>query len=151
MNFPKNFSYSEMIFSQTAARKHIDNTPPDSIVRPLCFVANNMELIRMILGDKVCSVSSGYRSPALNRAVGGSNASQHTKGEACDFTCRSFGNPKEVCEAIRDSVICFDKMIYEGSWVHISFSMEQARRQVYTAIFKQGQKTRYVKGITDGS
>ena len=68
-------------------------------------------------------ISSGYRSPALNSAVGGSPTSQHSQGLAADFACAAFGTPLEIAAAIQASDIEFDQCILEyGRWVHLSFS-----------------------------
>ena len=90
-----------------------------------------MEEVRRLLGDRVISVSSGYRSRALNRAVGGSRTSAHLRGQAIDFNCFGFGAPLEVCRLIANSSLPFDQLIEEGSWCHISFD-PRLQRQVLT-------------------
>ena len=98
--------------------------------------------------SKICRViriSSGYRSPELNAAIRGAKKSAHLEGYAADFTCPSFGSPREVVRAIAASVIEFDQCIYEGTWVHISFDPD-ARRHVLTAHFGQGGTT-YTEGV----
>ncbi len=124
MTFPKEFTYEEMIVSQTAARKGISNAPDKTALANLMVTANKMLLVRSLLGNKPIIVSSGYRSPALNAKVGGSNTSAHTKGWAVDFTCPGFGTPLEVAKAIAASDVMddVDQLIHEfNSWVHISF------------------------------
>lgn len=124
MTFPKEFTYEEMIVSQTAARRGISNTPDRTALANLMTTANHMVRVRQLLGNKPIIVSSAYRSPALNAKVGGSNTSAHTKGWAVDFTCPGFGTPLEVAKAIAASDIMddVDQLIHEyGSWVHISF------------------------------
>ncbi len=90
-----------------------------------------MEEVRRVLGDRVITVSSGYRCPALNRAVGGARSSAHLSGHAVDFNCFGFGRPRAVCEAIAGSSVPFDQIIEEGGWTHISFD-PRLRRQVLT-------------------
>lgn len=90
-----------------------------------------MEAVRRLLGDQVITVSSGYRSPALNRAVGGARRSAHLTGHAVDFNCYGFGAPRAVCRAVAGSDLAFDQLIEEGTWVHISFD-PRLRRQVLT-------------------
>jgi hypothetical protein len=90
-----------------------------------------MEAVRKLLGDRPISVSSGYRSPALNRAVAGSRRSAHLTGHAVDFNCYGFGDPLEVCRAIAESDLAFDQLIEEGTWIHVSFH-PRLRRQVLT-------------------
>lgn len=125
------FSLEELTASQTAARRGIDNTPSMEIVEALRQTARGMEDVRALLGGRVISVSSGYRSPRLNRAIGGARASAHLLGRAVDFNCYGFGDPLSVCRAIAASDLVFDQLIEEGTWTHISFD-ERSRRQVLT-------------------
>lgn len=122
MNLSPNFHLSEFTTSQTAERRGIDNSPPPDVLEALKHTAQMMELVRSTLGKPIL-VSSGYRSPELNRAVGGSATSQHTKGQAVDFTSPGFGTPREIVEAIRKTSIPYDQLILEfDRWVHISFA-----------------------------
>lgn len=129
------FTYGEFIRSETATRKDIDNTPSPEALEALKFTAQGMDKVRVLLGRPV-HVSSGYRSPKLNVAVGGAKNSQHMLGEACDFTCPEYGTPAQICEAIMASDIAYDKLIVEfpesptGGWVHISFT-STPRRQAF--------------------
>ena len=130
MMLSPNFALSEFTESQTAARLGLDNDPPAELYETLKATARCMEDIRDLLGGKVVLVSSAYRSPEVNKAVGGSANSQHTKGEAVDFTCPKFGTPREIVTKIKDSPLLFDQLILEyDRWVHISFSTRN-RRQV---------------------
>ena len=77
-------------------------------------------------------VTSGYRSPAVNKAVGGARNSQHMLGEAADITVNSREGNKKLFEIIRDH-LSFDQLINERdfSWIHVSFkSVGGNRRQV---------------------
>jgi len=77
-------------------------------------------------------VSSGYRSPAVNRAVGGAANSAHMLGCAADFSSPSFGSPLDICRAIARSDIAFDQLIHEfRAWVHIAWA-PQPRKMVLT-------------------
>ena len=79
------FKLSEFIRSNSASKYHIDNTPSKEIVENLKALCENvLELLREWYGKPIV-ISSGYRCPALNRAVGGATTSQHMKGEACDI------------------------------------------------------------------
>lgn len=123
MNLSPHFTLAEFTVSDTAARKGIDNTPPDSAMPALRRTAQGLEAVRVRLGMAPITVTSGYRSLALNRAIGSKDTSQHTKGEAADFICPRFGSPSEVAWSLRDSGIEFDQLILEfGRWVHISFT-----------------------------
>jgi hypothetical protein len=138
------FSLDELTRSDYAVRHNICNDPGPDALAALAFTAEQMEAVRALLGHPI-AVSSGYRSPALNAAIGGSMNSQHRDGLAVDFTCDAFGTPFEVCKAIEASAIPFDQLIHEyGRWTHISFSREAPRRQCLTT-FRPG---RYTPGIT---
>jgi len=139
--FPRQFTYEEMTVSQTAARRGINNDPEHAkTVLNLLYTAEMMVHVRKLLGDKPIIVSSGYRSPDLNKVVGGSDTSAHTQGWAVDFTCPGFGNPLKVAKAIAESDIEFDQLIHEyEKWVHISFDPRN-RKQLLT-INKSGTKS----------
>ena len=77
----EHFTLEELIFSQTAMRKGIDNTPAPDIVRNLRRLAGALEDVRALLGAPVV-ISSGFRGEALNRAVGGARNSAHMRGLA---------------------------------------------------------------------
>lgn len=122
MRLTPNFTLAQLVHSETAASRGIDNIPPAEIIDNLAVLAQGLEQVRTLLGHTL-DISSGYRSPELNGIVGGSKASQHVLGLAADFICPAFGTPLEVARAIRDSGIAFDQMILEHhEWVHISFS-----------------------------
>jgi hypothetical protein len=122
------FALEELSCTQHRA---LDNTPPPEVVAQLRLTAARMEEVRRLLGERVISVSSGYRCRALNRAVGGASTSAHLTGHAVDFNCYGFGDPLSVCRAIAESNLVFDQLIEEGSWIHISFD-PRLRRQVLT-------------------
>lgn len=145
MNLSEHFSLDELTASQTALRKGIDNTPPPVVTEKLRMLAATLEQVRKLLGNNPIHISSGYRCLALNRAIGSGNLSAHVLGYAVDFTCPSFGAPKEVANKIAESPIRFDQLIYEGTWVHLSIDPRN-RRELLTAHFKNGKVT-YSKGI----
>jgi zinc D-Ala-D-Ala carboxypeptidase len=142
------FSVQEMTQSETAARRGIDNTAPRAILSNLARTAQALEQVRALLGGKPILVSSGYRSPALNRAVGGAASSAHVQGLAADFICPGFGTPLAICRTIAASGIPFQQLIFEGTWVHLAVPPANvtARRQVLTAHFGKGP-TRYTTGL----
>lgn len=120
------FALEELCATQ---HRELDNTPPPEVVATLRQTAARMETVRTLLGDRVISVNSGYRSRALNRAVGGASTSAHLSGHAVDFNCFGFGDPLAVCHRLAESDLSFDQIIEEGTWVHISFD-PRFRRQV---------------------
>lgn len=115
------FALAELTVSENARRLGLDNTPPPEILARLKTTAGQLERLRDLLGGKPIIVSSGYRSPAVNRAAGGEKSSAHLQGWAIDFTCPAFGSPLRICERIERSALSFDQLIEEGTWVHISF------------------------------
>lgn len=134
MNLSAHFTIEELTHSQTADRLGLDNTPPDELMANLRRLATGLELVRQLVGVPVV-ISSGYRSPLVNKAVGGVSNSQHTTGQAADITAPGFGSVDKLVRAIINSPIPFDQCIKEfvrpdgtGGWCHISFS-DLNRRQ----------------------
>lgn len=121
MKLTTNFDLSEFTVSQTASRLDIPNDPPADIVPNLLELAIALEAVRARLGYPIV-ISSGYRSPDLNKAVGGAPNSAHVLGWAADLTCPGFGNPLQVCRAIAQMPgFRFDQIIHEfGAWCHLS-------------------------------
>src|SRR5580693_7431564 len=131
------FTLEEFTDSQTAARKGIPNVPPvGSPERAnLKRTADVMEQVRTLLGDKRILVSSGYRSPAVNAAVGGSKSSAHMSGLAVDFSCPGFGTPKAICHKLHPHMkeLGIDQLIHEyDTWVHLGLSAGDPRHQALT-------------------
>lgn len=122
--------------------------PPDKLAN-IRVAAQGMERVRALLGDKPINISSGYRSPEVNAAVGGSRTSDHMEGFSVDFRCDQFGTPYEIVERIvaDESIMAdVDQIIFEKArWVHISFAPER-RREIKTA-YDQDGRTHYVAGL----
>lgn len=130
MQLSNNFSLEELIFSQTAEREDIDNTPTNEVLQNLIYTAEQLELVKQLLNGCPVLISSGYRSPALNKAVKGANTSQHVLGKAVDFTAPKYGTPRDIVAAIKASHIEYDQLILEfGRWVHISFTKSNNRKE----------------------
>lgn len=126
------FSLDELIFSETATRKGIDNTPDDSALDNLYKTAMEMENVRELLDNNPILISSGYRCLALNELLGSKPTSAHIRGLACDFTCPKFGSPDDIVDTIFRSDILYDQIILEfDKWVHIAFPKdgESARKK----------------------
>jgi len=122
MNLSPHFTLAEMTVSEVAARRGIPNEPTPEALDALYRTATGLEAVRAVLGKPII-VTSGYRSPAVNRLVGGQPSSQHLRGEAADFICPAFGTPAEVVAALVKSAVQYDQCILEfGRWVHISFA-----------------------------
>jgi hypothetical protein len=143
-NLSPNFTIQEFIESDTAIRRGIRNIPSAAVLARLQNTAAGMERVRDILGGVPIHVTSGFRSAALNVAVGGSATSDHTRGDACDFKVPAFGRPIEVCHAIVKSGLEFDQLIEEGTWIHISFG-PRMRQQVLT--MRNGKYTNGLRPI----
>lgn len=146
MNLSKNFTLEEMILSDTATRKGIDNTPSESVtdnLQSLCV--HVLEPLRIALGPVV--ITSGYRSPEVNIAIGGVNrpghVSQHTEGRAADFSVKG----KSLAEVYNwlfanKAKVLYDQIIREfppGGWIHVSFDPTKNRRQGLLATMVKGK------------
>lgn len=145
MTLTEHFSLTELTKSKKAVELGIDNHPGLEIISHLAQLAMQLERVRHALGDKPMIISSGYRCPELNQAVGGARRSAHMEGWAADFTCPGFGTPLDIVRTLAATNLPFDKLIQEGDWVHISFK-PGARRQVLTAHFNSGGKPTYTAG-----
>jgi hypothetical protein len=131
MNLTPHFTLGEMTVSETAARSGIDNTPDAAALKNLHRLAAFLEDVRELAGGPVL-VSSGYRSLALNKVVGGSAGSAHMSGLAADFNIPGLA-PYRLASLIAEAELAFDQLILEfDSWVHIGLATENPRRQVLT-------------------
>lgn len=150
MKLSEYFTLEELTYSRTAAEHDIDNVPSAELIEHAKkYLIPGIDSVRLYLGKPVL-VSSGYRSPALNKVVpGSSDTSQHTKFEAIDFTSPRFGTPLDIAKALikarKEGKVNFDQMIYEyGTWIHISFS-ENPRGKVLSKY----SGTPYLSGLVD--
>ena len=147
MQLSEHFTLEEMTRSQAATRKGIPNVLPEALIPAMRAVCVNvLEPVRAHYGKPV-RVFSGYRSPRLNVAVGGSASSQHCKAEASDFGVIGEANI-DVCQWIMRN-LKFDQLIYEfgpTGWVHCSYRNGPLRNQVISAV-KRGGKTVYLPGL----
>lgn len=140
MQLTKHFTLEELIASLTATRKGIDNTPSPEVVENLRWVGIKLlEPIRCNKGVTICT--SGYRSPQLNLAVGGSDKSQHCLGKAVDIYVVGM-TADELFNWIRSTKLPYDQLIQEfDRWVHISYdrSKKVQRRQALYAVIEDGK------------
>ena len=153
MKLSKNFSLNELTKSQTAIRMGIDNTSnTEQLVNLVVLVQQVLQPCREQFGS--ISINSGLRVLELNQAIGSSDKSQHTKGEAADFEAYSISN-RRLAEWIEEK-LDFDQLILEypgpdprDGWVHCSYKRDGSnRKQVLTAV-KEGGKTVYKKGLKE--
>ena len=147
MQLTEHFTLHEMTVSQTAARKGIRNVPGAAEIAALTLLCEKvLEPVRTHFGRPVI-VSSGYRSPRLNVAIGGSQTSQHCRGEAVDFTIPGVSN----LEVVRwmHKTLNYDQLIYEfgeRGWIHVSFSKDRMRNMELSAK-RIGGRVQYLAGI----
>ena len=139
----KNFTLEELTASQTAKAKGIRNVPDTQQTCNLCALVHHvLQPLREAMGEPI-KIGSGFRSAALNKAVGGVSNSQHMKGEAADLCIdgdkvkgkRWFDWIKAHCQ--------FDQLIWEKNtkgtyWVHVSYRSDgQNRRQTIDLLIKR--------------
>ena len=129
----KYFTFGELCKSDVAMQKRIENTPTDAetIEHLNTLMDECLDKVRELWGKPI-GVNSGYRSPELNRAVGGAKNSQHMRGEAADITTGCKAHNKRLFEMICASDIEFDQLIDESGhkWLHISYCKGDNRKQV---------------------
>ena len=130
MKLSAHFSLEEATFSLTAISNKVENIPDSVQLGRMKYTASKMEIVREILGNNAIRVNSWFRGPQVNQLVGGVATSQHSKGEAVDFTCAGAGTPLEICKILMEhkGIIGYDQLIYEQTWVHISFTRDKQPR-----------------------
>ena len=150
MQLSKNLMLAEVTRSETAKRKGISNMPTPEHIENFKLLAEKVfQPIREHFGKPII-LSSGYRSKALNTAVGGALSSQHCTGEAIDIDMDGTTvTNKQIFDFIKDN-LNFDQMIWEfgtdsnPDWVHVSYeSTGKQRKQILKAV-KSGKGTSYV-------
>jgi len=146
MKLSKNFSRSEIEHSNTAKRLGISNEMSEKHLENMQRLIDNLiQPLRDSIGP--IRISSGYRSPSLNRAIGGSSRSQHSKAEALDLQFWEKGkmNNKVIYDWILESDLEFDQMIneFDFSWIHISLKKNSNRKQTLEAYKDEDGDTAY--------
>ena len=149
MKISKHISEHEGIYSRTALRLNMDNTPePYHLVNMQVIAENIFEPLREWVGGPI-KINSFYRCSELNSAIGGSTRSQHCEGRAIDID-DTFGykTNAQMFEYIKDN-LDFDQLIWEfgddnnPNWVHVSYvSVDENRRRCLKA-YKTNGKTAY--------
>ena len=147
MNLSRNFSLQELIKSDTAIRKGINNNPNAEQIEKLKDLCENiLQPVRDHFGR--VKVTSGFRSPDLCIAINSSVNSQHAKAEAADFEVIGTDNA-ELADWIYKN-LNFDQLILEfytpgepnSGWIHCSYNPDQPRKQFLWAYKSEG-KTKY--------
>jgi len=142
-------SYKEGVYSRTATRLDISNTPNDDQLNNMELIANEVfEPLRAWVGGPI-KINSFFRSPELNKAIGGSGKSQHCHGQAMDID-DTFGRATnaEMYHFIKEN-LDFDQMIWEfgdednPDWVHVSYVSEDDNRRRCLQAYKENNKTKY--------
>ena len=145
----EHISYREGVYSITATRLGINNTPEDDQLHFMEIIAEKVfEPLRDWVGGPI-KINSFYRSPELNTAIGGSKTSQHCKGQAMDID-DTFGKATnaEMFHWIKEN-LNFDQMIWEfgdddnPDWIHISYVSEEKNRNRCLKAYKENKKTKY--------
>jgi len=149
MAISEHISYKEGVYSRTATRLDIDNEPNNEQMDNMCLIAQEVfEPLRMWVGGPI-KINSFFRSPELNKAIGGSGKSQHCHGQAIDLD-DTFGRVTnaEMYYFIKEH-LDFDQMIWEfgdednPDWVHVSYVSEDENRNRCLKAYKESGKTKY--------
>lgn len=134
------FKLSEMVISQTAIRKGIENVPSDLVIANLKYVCSSLlEPIRSKFGP--ITITSGYRSPRLNNQIGGSITSAHVSGMAADINPLGSVTKKQIVDWVisTSEIEIFDQIIFEGTWVHVAHNA-QPNLSVPDTLYKPDRK-----------
>lgn len=138
MNLTPHFTLAEMTASSTAVDRRLDNTPTPEALQRLVLTAQMLERVRAHLQVPV-TVTSGYRSRAVNEAVGGVTSSDHAQGLAADIVAPGYGAPYQIAKTLAPliSALGIGQIIYESvdgkHWVHLSVRVpENAINRVIT-------------------
>lgn len=127
----KYFTIKELTKSATAEAKKLDNTPTKEAEQNLTTLVDKvLDPLREMYGKPII-VTSGYRSPEVNRSVNGATSSQHALGEAADISVGSKEENKKLFDIIKEQ-LPFDQLIneYDYSWIHVSYREGRLRKQI---------------------
>ena len=145
----EHISYKEGVYSNTATRRGINNTPNDEQLANMELVAEEVfEPLRKWVGGPI-KINSFFRCPELNKSIGGSSKSQHCKGQAIDID-DTFGKATnaEMYHFIKDN-LDFDQIIWEfgnddnPDWIHVSYASAEENRNRCLKAHRENGKTKY--------
>ena len=125
MQITKNFTLTELTTTNTGISNNPNRQEVSALIR---LTGKVLQPARDLYGGPI-RVNSGFRSYAVNKAVGGVRNSQHTSGEAADITVHTKKGNKKLFELVRDN-LSFDQLINEKdySWIHVSYKSENENR-----------------------
>lgn len=133
------FSLEELVRSDTATKKGINNTPSVGVLNNLCgLLTEVLEPARVKLGAPII-ITSGYRSVGLNNAVGGVKNSQHLCGQAADLVCTKLADKQKLFEILKGMNI--DQLLWETNskgtqWIHVSYRTDGKNRHYVNNNYK---------------
>lgn len=150
MKLGRFFTLAELTRSPTAKAMGINNEPPREVIDRLrLLVVHVLDPLREALGRPI-TVTSGYRSPAVNLRVGGASSSQHVLGEAADIECAGVSTAA-LARKVLELRLPYDQLILEfhdpetpsSGWVHVSHRASGVQRGQSLRATRQGQRTVY--------
>jgi len=145
----KHISLKEGVFSQTATRRDLDNTPNEEQLENMKLIGEKVfEPLREWVGGPI-KINSFFRGLPLNTAIGGAKSSQHMKGQAMDID-DTFGHATnaEMYKWVKEN-LDFDQMIWEfgtdknPNWVHISYVSPEKNRNRCLLAYKEKGRSKY--------
>ena len=146
----RHISDKEGVYSTTATRRGIDNTPDKEHLDNMKLLAEKIfEPLRKWVGGPI-RINSFYRGPELNKAIGGSSKSQHCKGQAMDIDDNGCHKTNAEMYAWIKGNVEFDQMIWEfgdddnPNWVHVSYVSPEENRNRCLKAYKENGKTKYM-------
>jgi hypothetical protein len=148
----KHITLEEAIKSETASKLKIDNTPtPEHLEAMKALAESVFEPLRKHFGKPI-GISSFYRSPEINKKIGGSKTSQHAIGEAMDIDANIYNNGitnAQIFNYIKNNLE-FDQLIWEfgtdkePQWVHVSYTKKRKNRKQVLRAMKINGETKYL-------
>jgi zinc D-Ala-D-Ala carboxypeptidase len=145
----KHISYREGVYSTTATRLGLDNTPNSEQLANMELVAKEIfEPLRAWVNGPI-KINSFFRSPKLNKAIGGSSKSQHCKGQAIDIDDTLKRSSNSAMYRFIKNNLDFDQMIWEfgdddnPDWVHVSYVSKKDNRNRCLKAYRENGKTKY--------